>query len=448
MAFPTRRTEPATWRPARLLLVVLLAVPALLPLRPPAPAAAQTPVAADAALEARLAALSDEVAAVRELPPLARRDDQLITRDALRADLPRQLAEENPPEKVAAITRSYVALGLLPPGTDALADMLAILGDQIAGYYDPTTQQMFVVADNGELTPAGEFTYVHETVHALTDAAFTLDEEAGGGTNDDVALAYSALAEGDATTASLDFLKSHPALATSLAGEEFADSGLVDTMPPALTLPLFFPYVQGPAFVDRLRQEGGWARVDAAYADPPTSSEQVIHPEKYLADEQPAPVALPAGSALGPAWATVDENTLGELMVAVLLADLQPGQVDAGRPDLGLPLPARNAADGWGGDRYALWSDGSADVLVWHTTWDSERDAVAFSRALAAREAERWGGRFAAASPADLTLTTADVVARIVVSGRDVLYVQAPDAILADRALAALRSEPAATPVP
>lgn len=445
-----RRARPRRGQPARLLLALLLVLPTLgpLPWRGLAPVAAQTPVAGDAALEARLAALSDEVAAVRELPPLAGRDDRLITRDALRADLPRQLLEENPPEKIAAITRSYVALGLLPPGEDVLADMLAILGDQIAGYYDPRTKQMFVVAEDGGLTPSGEFTYVHETVHALTDAAFTLDQDPGGGANDDAALAYGALAEGDATAASLVFLAARPDLLVGLAEESIPDSGLVDRMPPALTLPLFFPYVQGTAFVDALRAEGGWDRVDAAYADPPASTEQVIHPEKYLAGEAPVPLALPDGSALGPAWATVDENTLGELMVAVLLADLRPGQVDAADPGLGLPLPARNAADGWGGDRYALWSDGAADVLVWRTAWDSERDAVAFSRALAARESARRGAAFAAASPADLTLATADVAARIVLAGRDVLYVQAPDTKLAERALAAVKATPSVPAAP
>ena len=451
MSRPTpRRARDRRGRSSRLLLALLLTLPMLLPLpwRGPAPVAAQTPVAADPVLESRLAALSDEVAAVRDLPPLASRDDRLISRDALRADLPRQLREENPPEKIAAITRSSVALGLLPPGEDALADMLAILGDQIAGYYDPRTKQMFVVADGGGLTPSGEFTYVHETVHALTDAAFTLEQDPGGGANDDAALAYGALAEGDATAASLVFLADRPDLLAGLAGEGVADSGLVDRMPPALTLPLFFPYVQGTAFVDALRAEGGWDRVDAAYADPPVSTEQVIHPEKYLAREAPVPLALPDGSALGPAWATVDENTLGELMTAVLLADLRPGQVDAASPDLGLPLPARNAAAGWGGDRYALWSDGASDVLVWRSAWDSERDAIAFSRALAARESARWGAAFDAAAPADLTLATADVAARIVVAGRDVLYVQAPDPALAARALAAAKATPSVPATP
>ena len=136
MTRPTpRRARARRGGRARLLLALLLALPMLLPSpwRGAAPVSAQTPTAADPALGARLAALSDEVAAVRALPPLTRRDDRLITRDALRADLPRQLREENPPEKIAATTRSSVALGLLPPGEDALADMLAILGDQIAG---------------------------------------------------------------------------------------------------------------------------------------------------------------------------------------------------------------------------------------------------------------------------------------------------------------------------
>ena len=112
---------------------------------------------------------------------------------------------------------------------------------------------------------------------------------------------------------------------------------------------LVFPYSEGLAFVERLRAEGGWDAVDAAYADIPTSTEQILHPRKYLDRDEPSAVALPDPTvALGQEWRVVDEDTLGELQMALLLANFAPGEgINGLTGAIDLPEAARNAAAGW-----------------------------------------------------------------------------------------------------
>lgn len=410
---------------------------------------------AGAADEAQLDAIAGETAELRELPPLAEIDDVFITSDELKARLPELIAEDYPPEEAAADDRAYAALGLLPEGTDLLARYLDLLGEQVAGYFDPITDEMVVLGGDGDLDlgPVEEFTYAHETVHALQDAHLGLDAitESLIDRNDDEATAIAALIEGDATVASLDYLAANPQLAAGIAFGGAPPSPVLDAAPGPLVVWLVFPYAAGPEFVAALRAEGGWAAVDAAYADLPRSTEQILHPEKYLAErDDPTPVSLPdLAPVLGAGWQLVDEDTLGELTVALLLADLGPGQgIDPFSGTLALPEAARNAAAGWDGDRYALWADGDEEALVWRSTWDSEDDARAFSRALALRTQARFGGSLTAADPDAVTLETPEATARIVRAGPDVLYLQTPSPAVADAVQGALEAGPSARATP
>jgi hypothetical protein len=392
----------------------------------------------------QLDVIAGETAELRGLPPLAEIDDVFITTDELKARLPGLIAEDYPPEEAAADNRAYAALGLLPEGTDLLALYLELLGEQVAGYFDPLTDEMVVLGADDELDAVEELTYAHETVHALQDAHLGLDAitEELTDRNEDEATAITALIEGDATVASLDYLAANPQLAAGIAFGGMPATPVLDAAPGTLVGWLAFPYAAGPEFVAALRAEGGWEAVDAAYRDLPRSTEQILHPEKYLAErDDPTPVSLPdLAPALGAGWELVDEDTLGELTVALLLADLGPGEgVDPFTGGLALPEGARNAAAGWDGDRYALWGNGADEALVWRSTWDSDEDASAFARALALRTQARYGGALDAANPDDATVETDVVTARVVRDGADVLYLQAPSPPLGDLLLAALR---------
>jgi hypothetical protein len=403
-------------------------------------------------LEANLDRVAHETAKLRELPPLADIDDVLVSQDELLAMMPELIAEEMTPEEAAAQARSLTALGLIPTGTDLLDLTVRLMGEQVAGFYDPLSDEMLVLFDdNPGLT---EYFYSHEVIHALQDAYLDPDDlmEDPSALNSDQNLAAISLYEGDAVVGSAAYLQRHPALMGALLSEAGRDSPVMDEAPASVAVTLLFPYTSGVTFVDRLFGEGGWDAVDATYADMPASTEQILHPLKYLERDQPSRIALPdPTAALGAGWRVVDEDTLGELQTAVLLADFDPGEGFNGiTGDIALPEASRNAAAGWDGDRFALWEDGDGEreTLVWRSVWDTPEDARAFSRALAQFGNDRWNGVFNGESPDDLALVTPEIAARILLDGQEVLYVQAPDLSMADAALAALQTAPPPDPAP
>ena len=408
--------------------------------------------AQDAALEATLDQIAHETAAIRELPPLDEIDDVILTRDELLAKMPDLIAEESDQDDLAAESRTLAALGLIPEGTDLFDLTVRLMSEQAAGFYDPITDEMIVVADGP--FDAEEYFYSHEIVHALQDAYLDPNDlmEETESDNSDALLARTALYEGDAVFTSNAYLANHRAVAIALLRGSQSDFPVLAAAPGAVSVILVFPYVAGEPFVGRLQREGGWDEVNAAYADMPSSTEQILHPQKYLQRDRPSSVALPdPADALGDGWSVVDADTLGELQTSVLLANFAPGQgFDRVTGGIDMPESARNAAAGWDGDRFALWKNASSgqDVLVWRSVWDTEEDARAFSRALAQFETKRWGGTFNGDRADDVTLITSDIAARLMQKGQEVLFVQAPDLALADDALAALHAAPAPDPAP
>ena len=143
-----------------------------------------------------------------------------------------------------------------------------------------------------------------------------------------------------------------------------ATLAVLASMPPILLETSLFPYQAGATFVAGLRADGGYASLNAAFAKPPASTAQILHPEKYASGEGPVPVALPDDLAalFGAGWTEFATDTLGELQTRVWL---KQGGV-AGDA-------ARTAADGWGGDRMILvrGPDGTSSVLVYASTWDT-----------------------------------------------------------------------------
>ncbi len=260
------------------------ATPSPSPTRTPAPSGAASPDLADA-----LAQLEGDVADIRDLPPADIGPAEFVTREELEQRLADQFAEDYPPEDVAADNALYQALGLLDPSQDIAELQLQLLSGQVLGYYDDVTRSMVIVTDAG-FTAEAQVTYAHEYTHALQDAAFGIDSmqlDADG--DDDGAFARLGLVEGDASTAMVLWA------IDNLTVEDMVDisqTPLPDTtgVPAWMVRQLEFPYADGAEFVAQLYANGGFAAVDEAWADPPRSTEQVLHFAAYLEDEPPVEV--------------------------------------------------------------------------------------------------------------------------------------------------------------
>ncbi len=147
---------------------------------------------------------------------------------------------------------------------------------------------------------------------------------------------------------------------------------------------LIFPYLQGLTFVEALRKGAPWSRIDDAFKSPPESTEQIIHPEKYLNKEHPIQITPVPLKQLG-ARKEIRRDVFGELVFKILFDSAPPpAPAPAKKATPGAPPEqpadaiAEKAAAGWGGDRQVAYSDGTPDgalTIVDLSVWDSESEA-------------------------------------------------------------------------
>jgi hypothetical protein len=367
----------------------------------------------------------DEIAAntavIRELELLEPLNIEVQDRDQLRDWLITDIAESYPEVDQEADLRVLVIFGFIEPGTDLGDLQVEILGEQIAGYYDPETDQMVVVSTGGgeELSASDEITFAHETIHALQDQHFDLLAVQGDidALSDDQSLAIDALIEGDATTGQIEYLLDNPSLIRDLQDElSGLDSSSLDDAPQIYAETLLFPYEEGADFVSELHDEGGWDAVNAAFDNPPQSTEQVLHPDKYLAGEGPLPVTINDPlPALGDDWHVFDLNVMGEFITNVFL---DSHDVDRG--------DAQQAAEGWGGDQYLVVGTEDETALVWKSAWDTEDDAQEFFAVLGRHELRRFETRPENSEQGVIQFEGDGFIGEIRLDGSDVLYVLAP----------------------
>ena len=252
------------------------------------------------------------------------------------------------------------ALEMIPANTDYVALVQASMGEGIIGLYVPSTTELFVRGT--EVTPFVAATVVHELTHAIDDQHFDLDSIEVQAGDADLAFALSALAEGSATTVESDYVDSLPAEQVVLLRQEqadFASQMRLPISPPSVTEISQDAYSLGETFVARLIHGGGMAALDAAFRDPPMSTEQVLHPDRFASRDSVTYVLTPPYEGTEITNGTIGEQTLIEL----LSADLDPAT-------------ARAAAQGWGGDHYVLYSTGSETCARMDFALDSNDDTL------------------------------------------------------------------------
>jgi hypothetical protein len=373
---------PGGRRPATLTLAALLVLASCAPATPttaPTPTAGPSSSSAAGAPPAEVyAQIRVQVEAIRGLKPTAAVEPVVIDEATLRKNLEAEFDAENTAAELAIAQDILITLGLLEPGSSLRTITLEFQAAQVAGYYSPDKDQLFVVKRSGALGPAERVTYAHEFTHQLQDQHFDLNALSTDAVDeDDRSLARLALIEGDAVSVQTTWTQAN--LTPKEIGELLASSldpkalEALQNAPAFLRDTALFPYQDGVAFVMRLLATGGYAAVDTAFANPPGSAEQVLHPDKYLQREAPLQVALPAGLAgtVGPDWSEAGRDTLGEL---ILRTWLREG---------GVPLAeARVATAGWGGDRLVLLrGPGGAVTVALRTEWDTVADADEFAAA-------------------------------------------------------------------
>lgn len=381
---------------------------------------------AGAASDDPFAGVRDEIEAnvieIRGLPPLEDVEATALTTEELRARLEADFMEDYSLEESRLDVLTLSAFDLLERDFDFYNFFLDLYTEQIAGLYDQETNEFFIISfGEAYFGVLEQFTYAHEYVHALQDQHFNLDILADESLESEAVLAIQALAEGDATLAQTLYVTegyfTQEQLLEFLAEAGSVDTTVLDSAPPFLARQLEFPYVTGLEFVQALYTQGGYSAVDAAWENLPQSTEQIIHPERYLSGDEPQIVNLqPLTETLGLGWQRLDEDTLGEFYLREYLVQ----QLDAGVVD--------SAATGWGGDRYTVyWNEETEEiVMVLKLVWDTIADGEEFFAAYGDYPANLFG-MAAAAQPDDgLCWQGTDVICLYQV-GEVTMIVRAPD---------------------
>ena len=340
----------------------------------------------------RIQALVAEVAHLRGLPQRAPVPVYLLDEPAFLAALRERAERKAAAAEVEARTAFHLAFDLLPNGGPGggppPSTTREVLEEQVRGFYDHERRIIVVRASRPRTEAEAEkerAVLAHEIEHALQDQSFGRpDAQKQATMSADEFLAYGSLLEGDAMLTMFAYLASERGIPFQrmvrraadimhdLPAERFVandgDAALSRALP-IVRERLLFRYHAGTAMVAELYRAGGLDLVNRMFVSPPVSTEQVIHPEKYLAGERPVVLEAPRAPA---GFRTLDEGTLGELETRVVL-------------DRCTPL-ASQAAAGWGGDKYTLVAAPKGGVgLLWSTAWDSESEAAEFVAAIQSR---------------------------------------------------------------
>ncbi len=330
---------------------------------------------------AEMELIQKQVAGLRQLEPGGEFTRSFYTPEELRQRVLDDFLEDYSPEKAQQDAIVLAVFGLLDPHFDLLDFYTELLSEQIAGFYDHEAKEMVVVSGR-RFGGAERLTYAHEYTHALQDFHFDISnglkygDEACEGDSERCA-AIRALLEGDASLSEGEWFAEYATAqdrSDVYAFYQNFQSPIFDQAPEFISLDFMFPYDQGIDFAQYLKRNGGWEAVNQAYRNPPLSTEQILHPDRYPGD-QPIEVDLPDLSGiLGPGWEELDRETMGEWYTYLILA-------------YGLDKSARltkyqaaDAAEGWGGDSYVVFHNATegTTAMVLATVWDHASEARQF----------------------------------------------------------------------
>jgi hypothetical protein len=296
------------------------------------------------------------------------------TREQVRDYVVHKFDQDLPAAELAGLQVALRLFGLVPDSLDLRATMIDLLTEQIAGYYDPDSNALYIPADIEQFQM--RIVVSHELVHALQDQYLRLDSVMLQQRRNDRRTAAQSVLEGQATVSQIPVLMPEQRPETLPAGWFWNQRAVMarqqDQMAEFARAPLWlregliFPYLGGAEFVVWFRRNYPDRSI---LAHMPVSTEQILHPERYASNDVPAELTIRGGSD-----AVLWEDGLGEFETRLLL-----------QQHLGDETEAAQLATGWDGDRFQVLGN----ALVWFSVWDDVTAAERFSRGL-----ERaWGRR-------------------------------------------------------
>jgi hypothetical protein len=355
--------------PARVLLAILLTAAA---------AFAQPPTALFSQVDQMVTTLSE----ITGWPIRHKVPSEILSKDSFKHYLEEQTKGNSRQKEIHAEELALKMFGLIPQEFDLGREEVDLLGEQAAAFYDYKRKRLFILDSTRNGDDQRE-ALVHELAHALADQQHPLGKYLNHGSpDDDESTAREAVMEGQATwltwayEAKLAGGKAEvPArLIDRLTQSDDAnpDFPVFTSAPLYLRESLIFPYNAGARFQDAVYRKLGKQAFEAVFQRPPRSTQQIMHPDAYLADEKPAATDPPALEAAigkdGRQFRPIIEGVVGEFDVAMLL-----------RQYVGDPAGAAAAAH-WHGGAFRLYEHKpeKSPLLFYVSEWDTPVAARAF----------------------------------------------------------------------
>jgi hypothetical protein len=287
-----------------------------------------------------------------------------------------EFAKQVSPEQIEVAVAENKMIGLYPPDLTMERKDLADMALELAGFYDNNHKDIVIidrpltvalperyrnaVAEMQKLETMG--TLGHELTHALQDQHFDISAaQKKYNRNTDRELAYKAIVEGDATLSGFSVV-------TGRVDDETIDyfnthlqdivpifMGRTEGKPRAMTYPFIFQYTEGARFIAEAYHRGKWPAVNRLFTGLPLSTQQIMHPELYFDHPTPAKTVKLAGyEKVLHDWKKVDEDTMGELMLKIML-----------ERTMGEGTPYVEAARKWAGDDLVALQKGKMLTVLW-----------------------------------------------------------------------------------
>jgi hypothetical protein len=303
----------------------------------------------------------------------------LISREDVNRFLKQRVKEAVKPDDIRAEEITLKKFGLVPQDFDLAKTTVDLLTEQAAAFYDYNKKKLYIT--DWTNSDSRDAVLVHELAHGLADQNFDLGRYIKQARkSDDASLARMAVMEGQASWLMSEFLarktgqslKTSPALARMMARGDMAGSYPVfDQSPLYLRETLIFPYTKGLLFQQALVEKRDRQGFAEPFHDPPVSTQQIIHPEKYFTRVKPSMPDLPSFERKG--YKRFAEGTLGELDHAILIEQFSDKDT------------AAKLAAHWRGGQYALAECKRENrmVLQYSSEWDDPgvaRDFFGFYR--------------------------------------------------------------------
>ena len=312
-----------------------------------------------------------------------------IDKQHIKEFLQKRVKDVAKPEELRAEELTLKMFGLVPADFNLAENTVELLTEQAAAFYDYEKKKLFIT----DTTPGAtqEPVLAHELAHAIADQNYHLGRFIKQGRkSDDGSAARMAVMEGQATWLMSEFLarrmkkslKDSPGMVAAMSsmtdnnGSEFP---VFDKSPLYLRQTLVFPYTKGMLFQHAVFERDGQDGFAEVFRKPPSSTQQILHPDKYFSGVKPTEPALPQPK-LGKGFKGLVGGSLGELDHQVMLEQYSGKEV------------ADELAPHWRGCEFQLVENPKEKrvVLLYSVEWDTEDAARDYFAAYRRQLEKKW----------------------------------------------------------